>query len=344
MNARQEPRHFHEVEDYKMHRRLLLYMAIVTFGISYLAACATPADPSAERIVFIAKNNSLFSENRLYTMNLDGRGPDQVRLSGFEQISKLPAWSPDGKSAVAYSDQNGTPGLYISDNDAKTPRLILGGDEMPDNVDLNDSSDPILSPDGSKLAFLGFGKFGAEIYTVSIDGTSVTRITQNEFSETELSWSPDRKRIVFTSELKVSGGYPTNNLFVINVDKSDVEQLTDDSSAKHDAAWSPDGKRIAFSRKRDIYVLDLDTMDETRLTSDGLNMHPVWSPTGDQIAFISLRDSECDGITIADGIQFCTTAIYLMSANGSSSVLLLKSDQKITDIAWLPSAGSPNPP
>jgi hypothetical protein len=47
-------------------RRRLLYMAIVMFCISCLFGCARQTDPTAERIIFLAKNNSLLGGKRLY--------------------------------------------------------------------------------------------------------------------------------------------------------------------------------------------------------------------------------------------------------------------------------------
>ncbi len=341
MNGNGLPQRFHKWRAFAMSRHLL-YMAIAMFCINCLFGCARQTDSAAERVIFVAKNN--IGEKKLYIMNLDGRGPNELHWGGFEQISKLPAWSTDGKRAVAYLDRNDASGLYISDDETKVPRLVLSDEDLPRGITLNGSSYPILSPDGSALAFLGFGDSGAEVFIANIAGTSVTQLTRNEFSEEHLSWSPDGKRLVFASALKDMGGYLMNDIFVIGADGSGIVQLTNNASANLDPSWSPDGKRIVFTRDRDIYVLELDTMNETRLTDDGLDMRPVWSPAGDRIAFISLRDSECDGITIADGVQFCTTAIYFMDADGSNSVLWLKDNKQIVDIAWLPLAGSVDQP
>ena len=54
--------------------------------------------------------------------------------------------------------------------------------------------------------------------------------------------------------------------------------------------WSPDGNKIAFVSNRtgspQIYVLDLETGNERRLTFEGkYNTQPSWSPRGDKIAY-----------------------------------------------------------
>lgn len=64
---------------------------------------------------------------------------------------------------------------------------------------------------------------------------------------------------------------------------------------------SPDGKRIAFERtdpqtmNRDIWLLDVSSGKETRLTSDpAWEAFPLWSPDGSRIVFTSNRGGAFD--------------------------------------------------
>lgn len=64
-------------------------------------------------------------------------------------------------------------------------------------------------------------------------------------------------------------------------------------------AWSPDGRRLAYAARRnrnwDIYVLDLRSGEETRLTTDAhFDGRPTWRPDGTQIAFDSMRAGDLD--------------------------------------------------
>jgi Tol biopolymer transport system component len=74
-------------------------------------------------------------------------------------------------------------------------------------------------------------------------------------------------------------------------------RLTDAPPDDAQSAWSPDGRRIAFKSRRDgnneLYVMDADGSDETRLTtsqrvSEG---QPAWSPDGTRLLYRQTPDN-----------------------------------------------------
>jgi WD40 repeat protein len=75
-------------------------------------------------------------------------------------------------------------------------------------------------------------------------------------------------------------------------------------------AWSPDGRRLAFvvqtDGRSDIYTIDVDRREVTRLTDDGGSHLPSWSPDGTRLAYSRAA---------SDG----TEDIWVMKADGTSA-------------------------
>ena len=106
------------------------------------------------------------------------------------------------------------------------------------------------------------------------DGSDQTNLTNDPEFDYFPEWSPDGKRIAFTSDR--DGIVP--EIYVMDADGSDQTNLTNNPAIDQAPAWSPDGTKIAFHSRRDgnyeIYVMDADGGDQTRLThSDGTSDH-----------------------------------------------------------------------
>ncbi len=178
-----------------------------------------------------------------------------------------------------------------------------------------------VSPDGKKIVFLKLiwdtkeRTFFTEIWVVNIDGSGLAQLTTG----TSPSWSPDGKKIVFSS--KRDGNY---EIYVMNHDGSNIIKLTNNQTLNSGTAWSPDGNRIVFSSYRDgnfqIYAMNSDGMNITRLTNNkGNDIQPVWSPDGKKIAFTSDRDGDDE--------------IFIMNSDGSNPTQLTDN----TSVDWEPS-------
>src|SRR5262249_50374109 len=176
---------------------------------------------------------------------MDPHGGHVDRLTSGKANNGLPAWSPDGKRIAFATDRNSPDeGDEIYGMDAD------GSDVLPvtRNLPLTQDAWPSGSPDGKRLAFARETGAGTGIYVVNADGSGLHRVTREPNAvDTQPSWSPDGKVIVYESDLFMLPG----QIFAMRADGSARRQLTDPTvGASSRPTWSSDGRRIVFMANR----------------------------------------------------------------------------------------------
>ena len=295
--------------------RPIIAMSLLAVSSGHLTNLST--DPSAGtdstggRIAFTSNREG---NHEIYVMNADGS--DVTRLTDTPANEGFPTWSPDGQR-IAFQSRRG---IYVMDADGSnvTHLTTAGGTPAwsPDgrriafqrdneihvmNADgtgvtnlgtnVGTASPPAWSPDGRRIAFESHRNGTWGIYVIDADGSNVAHLAASGGDGTP-AWSPDGRRIAFTSQRDGVG-----EIYVMNADGSNAMRLTNFqgfvnfSYTNNESTWSPDGRRIAFrsnrdNRNREIYVMDADGSNVTRLTDDSArDESPAWSP-----------DAECSSI------------------------------------------------
>ncbi|MFL6257076.1 MAG: S9 family peptidase, partial [Pyrinomonadaceae bacterium] len=109
-------------------------------------------------------------------------------------------------------------------------------------------ADPQLSPDGRWVAYqvtvpdVPANRNRTQIFVVAVAGGEPKQLTSGAASSTAPRWSPDGRRITYTS-----GG----QVWTMNPDGSERKQVTNISTGASDPVWSPDGRLLAFAS--DVY-------------------------------------------------------------------------------------------
>ncbi len=194
------------------------------------------------------------------------------------------------KTQVAFSYAGS---IWVANRDgSNVRRLTTGGHER----------EPSFSPDGAQIAFTGDYDGTHGVYVVPVAGGVPRRLTYHPADADVQGWTPDGKRILFSSfRTAFAGGVV--QLFTVPVEGGFATQVPLARAAE--GSFSPDGARIAYvpnmqwqrawkryrgGQTKPIWIANLtDSNVDAKIPRDNSNdFNPMW--VGDTIYFLSDRN------------------------------------------------------
>jgi TolB protein len=173
----------------------------------------------------------------------DGQGDvtiaDRLEPTLMDSIS----WAPDSRhltfAGVALDAPDSASHIYVAQADRP------GASEIGEPA--LEGFEPILSPDGKRIAFKNRDPAEA-LWLTDADGSNAHRLTTapgSGYAFENTQWSPDGKRLLF-----LAGQDGAHDVRVINSDGTGERNISNSPEDESWPTWSPDGSKVAFVRMK----------------------------------------------------------------------------------------------
>ena len=175
-----------------------------------------------------------------------------------------------------------------------------GGEAARLTTGVGTETDPLFSPDGTKVAFTAQYDGNKDVYLVPTTGGVPKRLTYHPADDEVVSWSPDGKSIVFVSGRDSYSRF--KRLFTMAVDGTVPTPIP--VPMGYEGSFSADGTRLAYvpivrsfemwkryrgGRTTPIWIANLSDSSIERVPRDNSNDYaPMW--LGDKVYFLSDRN------------------------------------------------------
>ena len=262
---------------YSVTKKKLLRKVIHRYADELVLQLTGKRGVAETQIAFLSRDNK---NTEIFSVDFDGY--NSRKITNDNTLNLTPAWSPNGRWLIYTSYAGNNPDLIMIDRHNKSPRRAL-----LHRSGLNAA--PSWSPVDDRLCLVLSKDDNSEIYILE-NNRNLRRLTRHFNIDTSPTWSPDGKKIAFTSDRSGRGSPQIYIMDALLGDKAGVERISFNSSYNDNPAWSPDGDKIAYTsrvgKRFQIKIYDLTTKSSAVLTNGrGNHEQPSWSPDGRFIAY-----------------------------------------------------------
>jgi hypothetical protein len=218
--------------------------------------------------------------------------PSHFAAGSVEQKSLDELWTAYAESLASVLGEG-----LVSPDSVETVQVVVRGKKYGRSFHLA----PSISPDGRKVLYYTSSGFSNELFMAErhedgwrsrrlVKGNSTPELESLPLISASADWAMDSRHIVFISTQQ---GRDVLQIFDTE-ERRIVRTLKTELTAIANPSFSPDGRWIIFSAlengEGDLFVVDIDTNEMTRLTADGYaERTPRFSPDGRSIIFATDR-------------------------------------------------------
>jgi len=151
---------------------------------------------------------------------------------------------------------------------------------------------PRWSPDGRRIAFMGFTSSGTErVFVIPADGGAAHEVFPDNLQQEDLAWSPDGKLFAFCRDQPAQGsGQGFSQIHILNLETGTVSPVPAPGGMRY-PTWSPDGQFMAAATedRHQVMLLDLRTHEWAKLSDVKLvNDYFSWANDGKALYYQDL--------------------------------------------------------